>query len=95
MIVSTFFSRSTGKGNPIKNVLGKSKMILGFCEGIPTMLMGEVAMVFSPQLCRLTYFTIFKHLMVFYFEKSCRNAWYYAHISLLSFYFSNTFLTIF
>eukprot|EP00268_Persea_americana_P025742 TRINITY_DN2509_c0_g1_i1.p1 TRINITY_DN2509_c0_g1~~TRINITY_DN2509_c0_g1_i1.p1 ORF type:complete len:628 (-),score=137.29 TRINITY_DN2509_c0_g1_i1:676-2559(-) len=33
-----------GKGNPIKNVLGKSKMILGFCEGIPTMLIGEVTM---------------------------------------------------
>ncbi|XP_077238858.1 FKBP-type peptidyl-prolyl cis-trans isomerase family protein [Tasmannia lanceolata] len=33
-----------GKGNPIKCVMGKSKMILGFCEGIPTMLKGEVAM---------------------------------------------------
>ncbi|URD80835.1 FKBP-type peptidyl-prolyl cis-trans isomerase [Musa troglodytarum] len=33
-----------GKGNPIRNVLGKSKMILGFLEGIPTMTKGEVAM---------------------------------------------------
>ncbi|KAL5991650.1 hypothetical protein ACLOJK_012559 [Asimina triloba] len=35
---------SCGKGNPIKYVLGKSKMILGLCEGIPTMSRGEVAM---------------------------------------------------
>ncbi|XVF55164.1 hypothetical protein PTKIN_Ptkin06aG0014600 [Pterospermum kingtungense] len=33
-----------GKGIPIRNVLGKSKMILGLLEGIPTMLKGEVAM---------------------------------------------------
>lgn len=44
----------TGKGTPIRHVLGKSKMILGLLEGIPTMLKGEVAMVtFSlfPKLC--------------------------------------------
>jgi hypothetical protein len=35
----------TGKGIPIRHVLGKSKMILGLLEGIPTMLKGEVAMV--------------------------------------------------
>lgn len=34
-----------GKGNPIRLILGKSKMILGFSEGIPTMLKGEIAMV--------------------------------------------------
>ncbi|GMH13474.1 hypothetical protein Nepgr_015315 [Nepenthes gracilis] len=33
-----------GKGIPIRLVLGKSKMILGLLEGIPTMLRGEVAM---------------------------------------------------
>ncbi|WOL16555.1 peptidyl-prolyl cis-trans isomerase PASTICCINO1 [Canna indica] len=33
-----------GKGNPIRNVMGKNKMILGFLEGIPTMTKGEVAM---------------------------------------------------
>ncbi|XP_064947156.1 peptidyl-prolyl cis-trans isomerase PASTICCINO1-like isoform X2 [Musa acuminata AAA Group] len=32
-----------GKGNPIRNVLGKSKTILGFLEGIPTMTKDEVA----------------------------------------------------
>ncbi|KAI3474153.1 hypothetical protein Pfo_028941 [Paulownia fortunei] len=33
-----------GNGNPKRQVLGKSKMILGLLEGIPTMLNGEVAM---------------------------------------------------
>lgn len=36
---------TTGKGTPIRHVLGKSKMILGLLEGIPSMLKGEVAMV--------------------------------------------------
>ena len=35
----------TGRGTPIRHVLGKSKMIVGLLEGIPTMLKGEVAMV--------------------------------------------------
>ncbi|XP_031485513.1 peptidyl-prolyl cis-trans isomerase PASTICCINO1 isoform X1 [Nymphaea colorata] len=40
-----------GKGKPMKLVLGKSKMILGFAEGIPTMLKGEVAMLkMKPEL---------------------------------------------
>uniref|UniRef100_A0A3Q7JJ82 peptidylprolyl isomerase n=1 Tax=Solanum lycopersicum TaxID=4081 RepID=A0A3Q7JJ82_SOLLC len=33
-----------GKGTPIRHVVGKSKIILGLLEGIPTMLKGEVAM---------------------------------------------------
>ncbi|XP_027075538.1 peptidyl-prolyl cis-trans isomerase PASTICCINO1 isoform X1 [Coffea arabica] len=33
-----------GNGAPIRHVLGKSKMILGLLEGIPTMLTDEVAM---------------------------------------------------
>ncbi|KAM3201450.1 peptidyl-prolyl cis-trans isomerase PASTICCINO1 isoform X1 [Capsicum annuum] len=33
-----------GKGTPIRHVIGKSKIILGLLEGIPTMLKGEVAM---------------------------------------------------
>ncbi|KAL3536457.1 hypothetical protein ACH5RR_004918 [Cinchona calisaya] len=33
-----------GNGTPTRYVLGKSKMILGLMEGIPTMLKGEVAM---------------------------------------------------
>lgn len=37
----------TGKGIPIRHVLGKSKMIVGLLEGIPTMLKGEIAMVIS------------------------------------------------
>lgn len=41
----------SGKGTPTRHVLGKSKMILGLLEGIPTMLKGEVAMViFFPEL---------------------------------------------
>ncbi|CAH9099970.1 unnamed protein product [Cuscuta europaea] len=32
-----------GKGIPMRHVLGKSKMLLGLLEGIPTMLKGEVA----------------------------------------------------
>ncbi|KAK4369771.1 hypothetical protein RND71_009246 [Anisodus tanguticus] len=32
-----------GKGTPIRHVVGKSKVILGLLEGIPTMLKGEVA----------------------------------------------------
>ncbi|XP_020204784.1 LOW QUALITY PROTEIN: peptidyl-prolyl cis-trans isomerase PASTICCINO1-like [Cajanus cajan] len=40
-----------GKGTPIRHVLGKSKMLLGLLEGIPTMLKGEVAMFkMKPQL---------------------------------------------
>ncbi|KAM1094830.1 hypothetical protein ACFX15_009413 [Malus domestica] len=33
-----------GKGTPIRHVLGKSKIIVGLLEGLPTMLKGEVAM---------------------------------------------------
>ena len=36
----------TGSGTPVRQVLGKSKMLLGLVEGIPTMLKGEIAMVF-------------------------------------------------
>lgn len=32
-----------GKGTPIRHVIGKSKIILGLLEGIPTMLKGEIA----------------------------------------------------
>ncbi|CAK7333623.1 unnamed protein product [Dovyalis caffra] len=39
-----------GKGTPIRQVLGKSKMLLGLIEGLPTMLKGEVAMVVSEDL---------------------------------------------
>ena len=38
----------TGKGTPIRQVLDKSKMLLGLIEGLPTMLKGEVAMVVAP-----------------------------------------------
>ncbi|KAG0466466.1 hypothetical protein HPP92_018046 [Vanilla planifolia] len=33
-----------GNGHPNRYIMGKSKMLLGLCEGIPTMLKGEVAM---------------------------------------------------
>ncbi|RXH81343.1 hypothetical protein DVH24_006168 [Malus domestica] len=38
------------KGTPIRHVLGKSKIIVGLLEGLPTMLKGEVAMVVSDDL---------------------------------------------
>ncbi|GKD53944.1 peptidyl-prolyl cis-trans isomerase pasticcino1 isoform X1, partial [Tanacetum coccineum] len=42
---------SAGKGTPIRQVMGKSKMILGLIEGIPTMLKGEVAVLkMKPEL---------------------------------------------
>lgn len=44
VIVRSTRSEHGGNGYPIRQVLGKSKMILGFFEGIPTMLKGEVAM---------------------------------------------------
>ncbi|KAM0948338.1 putative peptidylprolyl isomerase [Dioscorea sansibarensis] len=44
VIVNSTRSEHGGKGNPVWYILGKSKMLLGFCEGLPTMLKGEVAM---------------------------------------------------
>ncbi|KAH0884973.1 hypothetical protein HID58_061069 [Brassica napus] len=40
----------SGRGLPIRDVLGKSKMILGLLEGIPTMHKGEIAMIASDDL---------------------------------------------
>lgn len=39
------FMLPSGRGLPIRDVLGKSKMILGLLEGIPTMHKAEIAMV--------------------------------------------------
>ena len=39
------FMFPSGRGLPIRDVLGKSKMILGLLEGIPTMHKAEIAMV--------------------------------------------------
>lgn len=44
VVVESTRSEFGGTGTPIRHVLGKSKMILGLLEGIPTMLKGEVAM---------------------------------------------------
>ncbi|OWM81771.1 hypothetical protein CDL15_Pgr007809 [Punica granatum] len=44
VVVESTRSEFGGKGTPIRHVLGKSKMILGLLEGIPTMLKGEMAM---------------------------------------------------
>ncbi|XP_014489581.2 peptidyl-prolyl cis-trans isomerase PASTICCINO1-like [Vigna radiata var. radiata] len=44
VLVESSRSDYGGKGTPIRHVLGKSKMLLGLLEGIPTMLKGEVAM---------------------------------------------------
>jgi len=40
------FDVPSGRGLPIRDVLGKSKMILGLLEGIPTMHKDQIAMVF-------------------------------------------------
>ncbi|GAV65465.1 FKBP_C domain-containing protein/TPR_1 domain-containing protein/TPR_11 domain-containing protein [Cephalotus follicularis] len=51
VVVESTRSENGGKGIPVRHVLGKSKMILGLLEGIPTMLKGEVAMFkIKPQL---------------------------------------------
>lgn len=44
VVVESTRSEYGGKGTPIRQVLGKSKMLLGLLEGLPTMLSGEVAM---------------------------------------------------
>lgn len=44
VVVESTRSENGGKGIPIRHVLGKSKMLLGLLEGIPTMFKGEVAM---------------------------------------------------
>ncbi|PNX71562.1 peptidyl-prolyl cis-trans isomerase pasticcino1-like protein, partial [Trifolium pratense] len=51
VVVESTRSEHGGKGIPIRHVLGKSKMLLGLLEGIPSMLKGEVAMFkVKPQL---------------------------------------------
>ncbi|XP_061376352.1 peptidyl-prolyl cis-trans isomerase PASTICCINO1 [Gastrolobium bilobum] len=51
VLVESTRSDYGGKGTPIRHVLGKSKILLGLLEGIPTMLKGEVAMFkMKPQL---------------------------------------------
>ncbi|KAF7827724.1 peptidyl-prolyl cis-trans isomerase PASTICCINO1 [Senna tora] len=51
VVVESSRSECGGKGTPTRHVLGKSKMLLGLLEGIPTMLKGEVAMFkMKPQL---------------------------------------------
>ncbi|KAJ4704555.1 Peptidylprolyl isomerase [Melia azedarach] len=44
VIVQSTRSEYGGKGIPIRHIMGKSKMLLGLLEGIPTMLKGEVSM---------------------------------------------------
>jgi len=44
VIINSTRREHGGKGIPLRFVLGKSKMILGFAEGFPTMLKGEIAM---------------------------------------------------
>lgn len=44
IVVNSTRREHGGKGIPVRFVLGKSKMILGFAEGFPTMLKGEIAM---------------------------------------------------
>lgn len=51
VVVESTRSEYGGKGTPIRQVLGKSKMLLGLLEGLPTMLRGEVAMFkMKPQM---------------------------------------------
>lgn len=44
VVVESTRSDLGGKGTPIRQILGKSKLILGLLEGIPTMPKGEIAM---------------------------------------------------
>ncbi|CAA2991964.1 peptidyl-prolyl cis-trans isomerase PASTICCINO1 [Olea europaea subsp. europaea] len=44
VVVESTRAELGGNGTPIRQVLGKSKMILGLLEGFPTMFSGEVAM---------------------------------------------------
>ncbi|CAN6930004.1 unnamed protein product [Brassica oleracea var. botrytis] len=44
VVVESTRSECGGRGLPIRDVLGKSKMILGLLEGIPTMHKAEIAM---------------------------------------------------
>ncbi|XP_065621215.1 peptidyl-prolyl cis-trans isomerase PASTICCINO1 [Quercus suber] len=44
LLAGNIYFYMTGRGTPIRHVLGKSKMIVGLLEGIPTLLKGEVAM---------------------------------------------------
>ncbi|KAL8525960.1 hypothetical protein ACS0TY_015250 [Phlomoides rotata] len=44
VIVESTKAELGGSGNPKRQVLGKSKIIFGLLEGIPTMLLCEVAM---------------------------------------------------
>ncbi|XP_074588954.1 uncharacterized protein LOC141844876 [Curcuma longa] len=79
IIVDSTRSEHGGKDNPIRNVLGKSKMILGFVEGIPTMTKGEVAMFkmkpeihYAEEDCPLTYLPQFKMKPeIHYAEEDC------------------------
>uniref|UniRef100_A0A6N2MN14 peptidylprolyl isomerase n=1 Tax=Salix viminalis TaxID=40686 RepID=A0A6N2MN14_SALVM len=51
VVVESTRSEYGGKGTAIRQVLGKSKMLLGLLEGLPTMLKGEVAMFkMKPQM---------------------------------------------
>ncbi|KAL7248425.1 hypothetical protein ACSBR2_003201 [Camellia fascicularis] len=51
VVVQSTRSEFGGNGTPIRHVLGKSKMILGLLEGIPTMQKGEIAMLkMKPEL---------------------------------------------
>ncbi|KAG2325025.1 hypothetical protein Bca4012_039516 [Brassica carinata] len=44
VVVESTRSECGGRGLPVRDVLGKSKMLLGLLEGIPTMHKGEIAM---------------------------------------------------
>ncbi|KAF5750891.1 peptidyl-prolyl cis-trans isomerase PASTICCINO1 [Tripterygium wilfordii] len=51
VIVQSTRSEYGGKGTPLRQVFGKSKILLGLLEGMPTMLKGEVAMFkMKPQM---------------------------------------------
>jgi hypothetical protein len=76
----------TGKGIPIRHVLGKSKMLLGLLEGIPSMLKGEVAMVTYYILILLSFLSI--NFVRDYAKSSCL---YFLESSLVSIYYEITY----
>lgn len=66
-LASSKFQLITGKGVPTRQILGKSKILLGLLEGIPTMLKGEVAMVsvfISSSLNDLQYFFLYCYSVI-------------------------------
>ncbi|KAK9986456.1 hypothetical protein SO802_031407 [Lithocarpus litseifolius] len=56
VVESSRSENKVSRGTPIRHVLGKSKMIVGLLEGIPTMLKREVVMLFQFKMKPLVHY---------------------------------------